>query len=162
MSQPRDLWPEEIAVPTIAPPVAILREQAELLAAKTRGLVEGEVTTAAIPPISPLHRKNELIFKSSVGEAHEIPKAIAPKEPTLVHSFYLRVPALDNYRFLLLTVMHGREYYPLSISYYIDHVHVQAKSEPEFLQLLRDFLSHENTIRFIKELMAQIPAKMRS
>lgn len=58
--------------------------------------------------------------------------------------------------------MHGRGYYPLSLSYYIDHVHVQAKSEPEFLELLRDFLSHENTIRLIKELMAQIPANMRS
>ncbi len=100
-----------------------------------------------------------MIYRSSLGEAHQVPKAVGPTEPTFVHSFYLKVPALDNYQFLLLTVMHGREYYPLSISYYIDRVHVRAKSKEEFLELLRGFLSHNDTIHLIQSLMAQIPAQ---
>jgi hypothetical protein len=44
-SNSRDLWPDTIATTDIKPPVAILREQAALLAQKTNGLVEGKVTT---------------------------------------------------------------------------------------------------------------------
>jgi hypothetical protein len=42
-----DLWPSDIGTSDIRPPVAILREQATLLASKTNGLVEAEVATRA-------------------------------------------------------------------------------------------------------------------
>jgi hypothetical protein len=38
-----DLWPAEFGVLEVVPPVAILREQAQLLASKTNGLVHGNV-----------------------------------------------------------------------------------------------------------------------
>ena len=163
MSQPtRDLWPKEFAPPTQVSPVAILREQAELLGEKTGGVVEGEVTTAAIPPISPLSRKNSFIYLSSIGEAHEVPKGNAPNEPTLVHSFYVQVPALDNYRFLLLTVLHGNRFYPLSMSYTITNDNVRADSEDEFLHWLGEFLSRGDTILLIQSLMAQVATVSKS
>lgn len=154
-SSTRDLWPEQIAETTQVSPVSILNEQASLLSEKTQGLVEGEVTTAAIPPISPLRRENSFVYLSSIGEAHETPKGIAPKEPTLVHSFYVKVPALDNYRFLLLTVLHGHKPYPLALSYSITDQKVGVKSEDEFLHWLKEFLSCPETISLIQSLREQ-------
>ena len=150
-----DLWPEQIAETTEASPVSILNEQAARLSDKTQGLVEGEVSTAAIPPVSPLYRGSSFIYKSSIGEAHEIPQAIAPEGPTLVHSFYVKAPALDNYRFLLLTVLHGRKLYPLALSYMITNEKVAAGSKDEFFQRLGQFLSRAETIDLIQTLREQ-------
>ncbi len=153
-----DLWPEQIAETDQVSPFSILKEQAALLGEKTQGFVEGEVTTAAIPPISPLSRGNSVIYLSSIGEAHEVPKAVAPKEPTLVHSFYVKVPALDNYRFLLLTVLHGHKPYPLALSYGITDEKVGATSEEEFLHWLREFLCRQETLNLIQSLKEQARA----
>jgi hypothetical protein len=152
-----DLWPEQIAESDQVSPLSILNEQAALLGKKTQGFVEGEVARAAIP-MSPLHRGNSLIYLSAIGEAHEVPKAMAPKEPTLVYSFYLKVPALDNYRFLLLTVMHGHEFYPLALSYMITNESVSAKSEEEFLHWLGQFLARKETVSLIQSLREQARA----
>ena len=162
MSQPiPDLWPE-IRPATQTAPVAILREQADRLAEKTVGLVEGEVNTASIPPVAPLSRGDSVVYLSSIGEAHEIRKAIAPKDASLVHSLYLKVPSLDNYRCLLVTVIHGRQYYPLSISYALTDQQVRADSENEFLQFLKQFLSDKATKDLIEALMAQVPTAKQS
>ena len=45
MSNPDDLWPENIADANLITPVTILKEQAALLGEKTKQLVTGEVVT---------------------------------------------------------------------------------------------------------------------
>jgi hypothetical protein len=45
----RDLWPEDVTVTDVLPPVAIMRQQAALLGDKTQNLVQAEVTTKAAP-----------------------------------------------------------------------------------------------------------------
>jgi UDP-2,3-diacylglucosamine pyrophosphatase LpxH len=156
VSQPqRDFWPDDIAVTTLVPPVAILREQASLLGEKTKGMVEGEVTTTKIPPSAHLSKNASTVFLSE-GNRYDIPKSFALKEPTLVHSFYVKVPALDNYRYLLLTVLHGPELYPLALSYLITDEAVEARSYDEFVQLLRGLLSRDETVRLIQSLVAQV------
>ena len=45
MSQ--DLWPDDIAKVDFIPPIKILKDQASSLSQKTKGLIEGEVTTSA-------------------------------------------------------------------------------------------------------------------
>jgi len=42
---PNDLWPSNIADANLVTPLAVLKEQAALLGAKTQQLVTGEVTT---------------------------------------------------------------------------------------------------------------------
>lgn len=44
-TRPSDLWPEDFGVPDFVPPIAILREQAAALGAKTKNIVEAEVDT---------------------------------------------------------------------------------------------------------------------
>jgi len=150
-----DLWPEQIAETTEVSPVSILNGQAALLGEKTQGFVEGEVTYAKIPPMSPLSRDDSWGYLSAIGELHEIPKAIALKEPTLVYSFYVKAPALDNYRFLLLTVLHGHKYYPSVLSYMITNESVRADSKDDFLHWLGEFLSRQETVSLIQSLREQ-------
>ena len=131
-----DLWPEQIAETTEVSPVSILNGQAALLGEKTQGFVEGEVTYAKIPPTSPLSRDDSWGYLSAIGELHEIPKAIALLG-TNARLFVLReVPALDNYRFLLLTVLHGHKYYPSVLSYMITNESVRADSKDELSALV--------------------------
>ncbi len=44
----QDLWPTDIATTELRSPVAILREQATLLADKTEGLVIGQIRTGTV------------------------------------------------------------------------------------------------------------------
>jgi hypothetical protein len=43
-----DLWPEEIAVVTVRPPVALLKETAADLGRRTKNLVVGEIKTVTV------------------------------------------------------------------------------------------------------------------
>ena len=52
---------------------------------------------------------------------------------------------MDYYRCLLVTVIHGRQYYPLFISYTFTDQQVRADSENDLLQFLKQFLSDKAT-----------------
>ncbi|HET9282564.1 MAG TPA: hypothetical protein VFR24_11445 [Candidatus Angelobacter sp.] len=45
MAEIRDLWPDDIGVTSIVPPVSIMREQAALLGRKTKQLLRAHVST---------------------------------------------------------------------------------------------------------------------
>lgn len=104
----------------------LLREQAALLGQKTKNLVEAEVSTDALPD-------------------HHIS-----------HNFTLVAPAMDNYRYGLLTVIHPIETYPLTIHFAPDNSSFQAKNEDDFLGLLKRLLSSEKTKKIVQSLIAQI------
>lgn len=122
MTTPVDLW-GEISPVQIRTPVAILKEQAALLGAKTNRLVEAVVDTTAI------------------GNG------------TFEHSFSLVAPALDNYRYRLLTIRHGVELYPINVP---GRVEPDPQTEEEFLDWLRGKLSAANTKKIIGALLAQV------
>lgn len=84
MTTPVDLW-GEIAPVQVRTPLAILKEQAALLGAKTNRLVEAMVDT------------------STTGHGE------------FEHRFILIVPALDDYRYQLFTIYHGIELYPVRV-----------------------------------------------
>lgn len=125
MSQPdRDLWPENIGVSAMVTPATILKEQAALLAEKTKGLVEADVRSS--------------------GSGTQF-----------VHSFTLRVPALDNYHYVLFTASHPIELYPAVIAFR-GHEPVTTPDEETFVAQLAIVLSCDETTRVVQGLIAQI------
>ncbi|MFN0166527.1 MAG: hypothetical protein ACKV22_08850 [Bryobacteraceae bacterium] len=127
METQSDFW-GEIQQSDVRPPVAILREQAALLGAKTNNLIEARVDTS--PDI------NEL------GETTE----------SFHYSFNLVVPALEFYRYCLFTIRHGIGLYPVKVEY----PYKELKTEEEFRDWLRQRLSSSETKRIIGNLLVLV------
>lgn len=122
-----DLWPEDLGVATdIKPPVAILREQADLLTKKTQGKLEGRITSSGKP------------------------------DKTFTHQFFITAPALDEYSFRLLSIHHPIDYYPLVLSFDAVNRSTQCGDESEYINVLRDTLADEKTKKIITAILAQL------
>ena len=75
-----DLWPDDIEHTSVKAPVTILKEQGALLGRKTDNLVEGVVA------------RDRRLF-TEPGDFR--------------YSFYLAAPALGDYRYRLLGILHS-------------------------------------------------------
>jgi hypothetical protein len=126
-----DLWPENLVNTDIVPPITILKVQATLLGHKMQNLLEGNVTTLAVP---------------AFGIAVSLFR----------HVFEIVAPALGGYKYPLLTVDHGVELYPLTITAF-DHS-FECKNEAEFTNALKEIFAEEQTRRVISVLLAQSKA----
>jgi hypothetical protein len=83
-----DLWPDDLAAPTVLTPLAILKFQAGQLRQRTKGLLEVDIQTQ----------------EKTNGNLH------------LQHSFDLIAPALNRYRYRLFTVEHDEQMvYPVTV-----------------------------------------------
>jgi hypothetical protein len=120
----RDLWPDNLSIAGLRAPVTILREQAGFLSHKTKHLVEG-------------------LVKSKTSDNHRFS-----------HDFYLVAPALDRYRFLLLSIEHDTDFYPLKMSSE-SNPETTVNSEEELMTKLAQLFSSEKTQRVIHALLAQ-------
>lgn len=126
----------DIEQSNVVPPLAILREQAAALGNKTGHLLEGEV-------------------KTRIDEAG-----------SLIHSFYVVAPTLDNYSYRLFFMSHGADLYPVTAPHLrrMDPGRgpypptVKIKSEKALLDYLREALSSERTKRIVGSLLAQVKA----
>jgi hypothetical protein len=101
----RDFWSDEIVVESVIVPEVILREQAGILAEKTKGIVRGEVETIEQP----------------AEEVEEYLKPVFTSEAEIkryTHTLYLMVPALENYRYALVSAEHDFEPYPCKVVYH--------------------------------------------
>lgn len=125
----RNLWPEDIAVTDVVPPVAILKEQASLLGKRTQNLVEARVIQ---------------------GGSH------SPARYPFYYYFQLIAPALDNYRYNLFSISHGVQFYPVRIEFEDSDTEVQ--SEDEFMSELERIFSSDKTKGIISALIAQSKA----
>ncbi len=141
-----DLWPEGIETNRVKSPVTILREQGSLLGQKTKNLVQAEVMEAS-------------------GQHNEF-----------VYSFFIVAPALSHYRYKLLTIRHDVGLYPVKIDveerivqeispqFQYEQVnpdgeliktYLEANSEEEFLELLREIFKSEKAIAVVTSLLSQ-------
>jgi|SRR5947209_15615324 len=121
-----DLWPDDFGKSDVTPPRTILREQAEALSKKTRGLVEGLVTTISHPPHS------------------------------FAQTFFLSVPDLDNYTYRLLVVVHPLQFYPLDVQAEVLGKTFACAAEKDFKDALREIFNANETKRIIAALLAQV------
>jgi hypothetical protein len=121
---PLDLWATDLGTREITTPLAILRSQASLLAQKTSGMLEGQVETTT------------------------------RRDGSFVHSFYVVAPALDHYKYGLLSIRHGIGLYPATV-YAPNQPELDANSEQELIECLRSALSSDETRRVVDALLAQ-------
>ena len=151
MSETRpDLWPDDIDVTSIVPPLVILREQAALLGERTKGLVRGEVESTEEP---------------KEGFEEYLEDALPPKSRVVhVHTLYLVAPALDNYKYSLLSVRHDFQPYPCEALFLpapegtvLDRFGNPNRIEGRdvFVHWLGLALSHNRTTRLIHALISR-------
>ncbi|HLK22343.1 MAG TPA: hypothetical protein VKT81_25525 [Bryobacteraceae bacterium] len=112
----------EIGSTEVRTPLSILREQAAALGPKTLNLVEAKVET-----------------RRSYGQS-------------IVHSFQLVVPALDDYTYQLFEIEHGADLYPLTVK---DEERTFG-NEKQFTDWLQKELSSEKTKKLVSNLLAQV------
>jgi hypothetical protein len=134
-----NLWPTDLAPTAERTPLSILKEQATQLGAQTKNLLEGQVTTSA----------------SAQGE-----------DRLFQHVFNIVAPALDGYKYQLLTVTHKLDPYPVTVRQPFRGVNALAQrlqaqgeklaSESEFIDYLRKVFASDETRRVIGALLAQI------
>jgi len=148
----RDFWSDEIIVESVIEPEVILREQAGILAEKTKGIVRGEVETIE----QPAEKVDEYLKPVFSTEAEF-------KQCT--HTLYLVVPALDNYRYALVSAEHDFEPYPCHARYHpqtntLLDKHVPAimrcDNPAELVFWLATALKQPTTTRIIRALISRV------
>ena len=148
----RDFWSDEIIVESVLTPDLVLREQAGILAEKTKGIVRGEVETIE-QPVENLDDYLKPVF-STEAECKQY-----------THTLYLVVPALDNYRYALVSAEHDFEPYPCKAAYHplkntmhgsIGSISIRSCGTPdELVQWLAMTLKHPTTTRIIRALITR-------
>ena len=104
-------------------PKAILREQAGYLMAKTNNILSAEIET--------LQSLKQLI----------------------THNFYVVAPAINNYRYQLLSVAHSVFFYPLTIA--ANGYVYEIENQEDFINKLSEVFNQPDTVQVISSLLAQ-------
>lgn len=148
----RDFWSDELIVESVISPDVILREQAGILAEKTKGIVRGEVETIE----QPIEKVDDYLKPVFATEAEF-------KQYT--HTLYLVVPALNNYRYALVSAEHDFEPYPCEAVYhpqpntFLDEdlrTTVNCDASEELVHWLEAVLKLPTTTRIIRALISRV------
>ena len=132
-SQHDNLWPDDLVVSGPKAPAVILREQGALLGKRTNNLVLGRV----------------------VAQNQDTEKA----DGAFLYTFYLVAPALDNYHYKLFIMKHGINLYPVMVHCpKVKLRRIGARTQEEFLGILREIFASEHTRQVIESLLAQSQA----
>lgn len=136
------LWPTAVDVTSVVPPAVILREQASVLGERTKGLVRAEVEST----------------EQAAAEIDEYLADVVPADARVVHShtLYLVAPALDNYRYSLLSVTHDFSPYPCDARFHPCAETARISSEAEFRQYLGYYLKKTETVRIVHALISRV------
>lgn len=119
-----DLWPEYVTFTNVLTPLAILRFQASQLRRKTKNILEGEI----------------------VSEQRE--------QDQVYHHLDLIAPALDRYRYRLLSASHNpQDVYPVAVQWF-DHDE-EVSSQEELTSKLQQIFENASTRSLIQSLFAR-------
>jgi hypothetical protein len=120
-----NMWGEIEAPVNQRTPTSILREQASILSQLTRGVLIGSIE----------------------------------QEPTknniLIYDFSITAPAINNHKFLILTLQYSITIYPLTLTDHTTHVQRQCLNEEVFTSTLKSVLSSVQVRRVISALLIQ-------
>lgn len=122
-----DLWPDDFGTSDKKPPIAILREQAEVIGMKTQKRVLGRVSTSQ----------------------HD--KGFSPL-------FQFVAPYLDNYSYLLFSVIHKLEFYPMTVRDVENDQNYPCTTESEFIERLKFIFHSDRVKKVIQSLLSQSEA----
>ena len=121
----KNMWGDIPEVDSVRTPASMLREQAQILSKRTKGLLNGHVS-----------------------------RNIEDITGKFLYTLAVRAPALDNYRYIVLEITHGLELYPVDLRY-IDGLTVESKTEEEFLRNVEKKLQSEDVRKAITSLLSQ-------
>lgn len=126
-ANPEDLWPESFGGLDIETPISILRKQAAFLGTKTGNVLEGYVSKEM------------------------------DDEGDFVLTFYLIAPALQNYRYKLLSVWHKVTMYPVHTFAREEENRkpVELNNAKELKNYLQKKFASEETLKIIRSLIVQ-------
>ena len=127
-----DLWPSTTATVETVAPIAILKQQANLLKKRTNGLIGAAISTLQHPT----------------------------KATHLAHTFSIEAYNL-NYTYELFTVSHGiKHFYSLELQSPVINKGrpLTLNNEQDFLDALRTIFSNSETQRVIANLLSQCQA----
>lgn len=74
---------------------------------------------------------------------------------TIAATLDIVAPALDNYRFRIVSISHGISFYPVTLTWHLNNRSHVCPDEKEFLRLLQTYLSSPETHKIIGSLVAQ-------
>ena len=113
-------------------PLALMKIQGEFLEKHTSGILTYKVVKQPF--------KHEF-FKSGEGIRFE---------------FYIVAPHMDNYKFMLFSVVHDLVFtYPTTIDYYNEEDTIEVNSREEFEETLKNILSQQSTKNILESLLSQ-------
>lgn len=127
-----NLWGDLPNYDVTAPPVSILKEQAEKLSEITEGLLIGKVTSA------------------NAQRDH------------LQCTLYIVVPGLSNYQYEVLTAVYPIGSYPISLLPTADGNTIKCADEQEFKENIRLILQSESVKGVLSKLLAHVRAEAQS
>ncbi len=123
-----DLWPDDFGHANVTPPLLILKEQGQLLSQKTRGLVEGFVTTD--------------------GRSHDFHLTFYLRAPSLDNYTYNLLEIDHPLELYPLRIS----------SDLLQDTLAEVDTEEQFVGVLRRILSSEQTKRIVNAIIAQAQA----
>lgn len=143
MTKTLDLWPQGIETHRVQSPVAILRSQAALLGAKTKNLVQAEVTRK--------EDSAQFVYKLML---------IAPSLGFYKYQLLAISHEIELYPVKIVVEPSIQSELPTSMIVKIDDLHyveevVVAESEEEFIRILGLIFQSQKTRRVITSLMSQ-------
>ena len=153
------LWPETLTSPDVFSPLVILREQAVALGTLTNNVLEGEVITVTDDELDATKVVVSAALLGLSGKERQVKQR--QKDPIFYHSFYIKAPALGNYRYRLFYVQHKMVFYPVSIVSEILQdgiVHsgeFKCPDEDKFKDALRVIFASERAHDVISALLSQ-------
>ena len=127
-----DLWPADLAEAPVQSPVAILRKQAEALSRRTSSALMASVST--IEYTRPFYPGSERW------------------KPCFAHRLVLRVPRLEDYELVLLTVYQNLNDYPL-LAAISEEDGTFLDSEAALVEWLRTAFASPQTRQVLSTLM---------
>jgi hypothetical protein len=128
-----NLWPEFGEIPKTKTPLRILKEQAEFLNERTKGILKAEVSSGNI--------YNQ--FKKNV----------------IVHTFKITAPFLGDYSFVLLRLQHDVMMYPSELIFNLGNtVSYNIADEKILLSTLSEIFADKLTLEVINNLLIQSQA----
>lgn len=129
MSNLDNIFDDVIEEITVKPPIAILKELAQILEKKTGGLLVGKV-------------------QQSVSKGGDF---------TL--EFFIVAPSLNNYTHAIFELQHDLTLYPLAASTYYENGVRQIQNQDELERLLKSIFSSSKVKPVINGLLAQIKSE---
>src|SRR5262245_44956146 len=97
-----------------------------------------------VTPVT-LLKEQAALLGSKTHNLVEATVSTGSNHPDFIHILYLIAPALDNYRYQLITLRHTIDLYPVQINYLPTNQKIEASNPEAYKNILRQLLNDTTT-----------------